>query len=50
MNASTWKWAVDFIAQQTHVSQQLQVAATADSNQLETLLLSALSADDSDPP
>ena len=41
---------MDFIAQQTQASQQLQVAATADSNELESLLLSALSVDDSGPP
>ena len=40
MNASSWRKAVDFIAQQTQATQQIQAAATADSNQL----------DDSSPP
>ena len=50
MNASSWRKAVDLIAQRTQANQQVQVAATADSSQLENLPLSALSADDSGPP
>ena len=50
MNASSWRKAADLIAQQTQATQQIQAAATADSNQLESLLLSSLAADDSDPP
>ena len=50
MNASSWRKAVDLIAQGTQATQQIQAAATADSNQLESLLLSSLAADDSDPP
>ena len=41
---------MDFIAQGTQATQQIQAAATADSNQLESLLLSSLAADDSGPP
>ena len=50
MNASSWRKAVDLIAQGTQANQQVQAAATADSNQLESFALSALSADDSGPP
>ena len=50
MNASSWRKAADLIAQGTQVNQQVQAAATAESNQLESLPLSALSADDSGPP
>ena len=50
MNASSWTKAADLIAQQTQATQQIQAAATADSNQLESLLLSSLAADDSGPP
>ena len=50
MNASSWRKAVDLIAQGTQANQQVQVAATADSTQLESFPLSALSADDSGPP
>ena len=49
MNASSWRRAVDLIAQGTQANQQVQAAATADSNQLESLLLSSLAADDSGP-
>ena len=38
------------VAQGTQANQQVQAAATAESNQLESLPLSALSADDSSPP
>ena len=47
MYASSWKKAVDLIAQGTQATQQIQAAATADSSQLESLLLSSLAADDS---
>ena len=50
MNAFSWRKAADLIAQGTQANQQVQVAATADSSQLENLPLSALSADDSSPP
>ena len=41
---------MDLVAQGTQANQQVQAAAMAESNQLESLPLSALSADDSDPP
>ena len=41
---------MDLIAQGTQATQQIQAAATADSNQLQSLLLSSLAADDSGPP
>ena len=50
MNASSWRKAADFIAQETQANQHVQAAATADSSQLESLPLSALSVDDSSPP
>ena len=50
MNASCWRKAADFIAQGTQANQQVQAAAKADSSQLESFPLSALSADDSGPP
>ena len=50
MNASSWRKAADLIAQGTQANQQVQTAATADSSQLESLPLSALSANDSGPP
>ena len=50
MNASSWRKAADLVAQGTQANQQVQAAATAESNQLESLPLSALSADDSSPP
>ena len=49
MNASSWRKAADLIAQETQANQQVQVAATADSSQLESLSLSILAADDSGP-
>ena len=49
MNASSWRKAVDLIAQEIQANQQAQAAATADSSQLESFPLSALSADDSGP-
>ena len=50
MNASSWRKAVDLIAQGTQANQQIQAVATADSSQLESLLLSSLAADDSGLP
>ena len=50
MNASSWRKAVDLVAQGTQANQQVQAAATADSSQLESLPLSTLSADDSGSP
>ena len=50
MNASSWRKAADLIAQGAQATQQIQAAATADSSQLESLLLSLLAADDSGPP
>ena len=50
MNASSWRRVADLVAQGTQANQQVQAAATAESNQLESLPLSALSADDSSPP
>ena len=50
MNASSWGKAADLVAQGTTVNLQEQAAATAESKQLESLPLSALSADDSSPP
>ena len=50
MNASSWRKAVDLIAQGTQANQQVQAAATADSSQLESLPFTTLSANDSGPP
>ena len=50
MNASSWRKAANLIAQGTQATQQIQTVATADSNQLESLTLSSLAADDSSPP
>ena len=50
MNASSWRKVVDLVAQGTSANPQVQTAATAESKQLESLPLSALSADDSGPP
>ena len=50
MNAFSWRKAADLISQGTQATQQIQAAATADSNQLESLPLSSLAADDSSPP
>ena len=49
MNASSWRKAADLVAQGTQANQQVQAAAMAESNWLESLPLSALSADDSGP-
>ena len=50
MNASSWKKAVDLVAKATPANLQVQVAATAASQQLESLPLSELSIDDSGLP
>ena len=50
MNASSWRKAVDLVAQGTQANQQVQAAATADSSQLKNFALSSLSADDNGPP
>ena len=50
MNASSWRKAADLVAQGTSANPQVQAAATAESKQLESLPLSALSADDSGLP
>ena len=50
MNASSWKKAADLVAKVTPANPQVQVAATAESQQLESLPLSALSVDDSRLP
>ena len=49
MNASSWRKEADLVAQGTQANQNVQAAVMAESNQLESLLLSALSADDSIP-
>ena len=50
MNAFSWGKAVDLIAQVTPANLRVQAAATAESQQLESLPLSALSVDDSGAP
>ena len=50
MNASNWKKAADLVAKATPANPQVQTATTADSQQLQSLPLSALSIDDSGPP
>ena len=50
MNASSWRKAADLVAQVTPANLQVQAAAMAESQQLESLPLSALSVDDSSPP
>ena len=50
MNASSWKKAADIIAKVTTVDPQVQAAAMAESQNLQSLALSALSVDDSEPP
>ena len=48
-NASSWKKAADIIAKATLADPQVQAAATAESQNLQSLPLSALSVDDSRP-
>ena len=50
MNASSWRKAADLGAQMTPANPQVQAATMAESQQLESLPLSALSVDDSGPP
>ena len=50
MNASSWRKAVDLVAQVTPANPQVQAAAMAESQQLESLPLSTLPVDDSGPP
>ena len=50
MNASSWKKAADLVAKATPANPQVQAAAMAESQQLQSLSLSALSVDDSGPP
>ena len=50
MNASSWKKAVDLVAKMTPANPQVQAAAMAELQHLQSLLLSALSVDDSGPP
>ena len=50
MNASSWRKAADLVAQVTPANPQVQAAAMAESQQLESLPLSALSVDDSGLP
>ena len=49
-NTSSWRKAVDLIAQGTSANPPVQAAATAESEQFESLPLSTLSVDDSSPP
>ena len=50
MNASSWRKAADLVAQSTPANPQMQAAAMAELQQLESLPLSALSVDDSGLP
>ena len=50
MNASSWKKAADLVAKVTPENLQVQAAATAELQHLQSLLLSALAVDDSGPP
>ena len=50
MNASSWRKAADLVAQAAPANLQVQAAATAELQQLESLPLSALSVVDSGPP
>ena len=50
MNASSWKKAVDLVAKATPANPQVQAAAMAESQHLQSLPLSALSVDDSGTP
>ena len=49
MNASSWKKAADIVAKMTPVIPQTSAAAMAESQNLQSLPLSALSMDDSGP-
>ena len=50
MNASSWKKAADIVTKMTPASLQASATATAESQNLQNLPLSALSIDDSRPP
>ena len=50
MNAPSWKKAADLVAKATPENPQVQAAAMAESQHLQSLLLSALAVDDSRPP
>ena len=50
MNASSWKKAADIIAKVTPAIPQVPAVATAESQHLQSLLLSTLSVDNSGPP
>ena len=50
MKASSWKKAADTVAKLTPVIPQASAAATAESHNLQSLPLSAVSIDDSRPP
>ena len=50
MNASSWKKAADIVAKAIPAIPQVPAAATAESQNLQSLPLSALSVDDSGPP
>ena len=50
MNTSSWKKAADIIAKVTPADPQVQAAATAETQNLQSLLLSTPSVDDSGPP
>ena len=49
MNASSWKKAADLVVKATPANLQVQAAAMAESQHLQSLLLSVLSVDDSGP-
>ena len=50
MNASSWKKAADLVAKATPAIPQVPAAATAESQNLQSLPLRALLVDDSGPP
>ena len=50
MNASSWEKAADIVTKMTPASPQASTTATAESQNLQNLPLSALSIDDSRPP
>ena len=50
VNASSWKKAADLVAKATPAIPQAPATATAESQNLQSLPLSALSVDDSGPP
>ena len=50
MNTSSWKKAADLVAKVTPANPQVQAAATAESQNLQSLPLSALAVDDSGSP